>query len=109
MSRGFLESRRRRLAVVGRPMSLRRQAVAVTVQGSFRAYTPDQITGGIVQGDAQVSILDDEIAAAAWPGPPRRGDTMLIDGKTWALQGATPVHDGALLIGHDLWIRGGNP
>ena len=110
----MLDARRRHLARHGWPMALRRQTgvdpvthAAVTVQGFKHDYSPGQIVGGILQGDARVEITPDEIAAAAWPGPPRKGDSMLIDQQVWAVQGATAVRAAGVLVGYSIWIRGG--
>lgn len=107
--------RRRVIGAFGRPMTLRRPLPgaipptyqAVTVQGFQRAYRPEQLTGGLHQGDALVAICANEIAAAAWPSPPRPQDQMLIDGQTWLVQGSQSLYDGAECVGYDLWIRGG--
>jgi hypothetical protein len=106
----FLISRRRLLAQRGRPMVLRRPGtpyIDVTVQGFKAAFSPEQITGGVQQGDCRVQILADEITAAAWPGPPKNKDSVVVDGRTWSVQGATPLYDGATLLGFSLWVRGG--
>lgn len=109
-----LPSRRRQIAAKGRAMVLQRQTgvspvvwAQVQVRGVARGYRPEQLTGDIRQGDQNVSILNDEIAAAGWPGPPKARDSIIIDGRTWAVEGAYPVYEGDLLIGHDLWVRGG--
>ncbi|HEY0182350.1 MAG TPA: hypothetical protein VGC09_06025, partial [Rhodopila sp.] len=95
----FLAGRRRMLATRGRPMTLRRANPAdggivpadLTVQGFLFPYAPERIAGPVRQGDAQVQMLADEIAAAGWPGPPRAGDWLVVDGATWLIQGANPV------------------
>lgn len=80
----------------------------VQVAGLLSAYQPGQLTGGVQQGDARVSLLDDEIQVFGWPGPPRTRDAVLIAGETWRVLGAMRVLDGALVIGHHLWVRGGS-
>jgi hypothetical protein len=35
---------------------------------------------GLMQGDRRVTITNHEIAEAAWPGPPRKGDRVVIAG-----------------------------
>lgn len=112
----LLNARRRMLAKDGRPMTLGRPNPAsgsppanVTVQGFLFPYAPEKIAGALRQGDAQVQILDDEITAAAWPGPPTSGDWLVIDGLTWFVQGSGQIFDGAALIGYSLWVRGGEP
>ncbi len=86
----------------------------VALTGFFASYAPDQVgQGGIVQGDASVWILNDEIASASWPGPPAAGDQMILptgqgtNTRLWIVKGSTPVWEGPNCIGHNLFIRGG--
>ena len=95
-------------------MVLRRQTgvnpstfLDVAVLGFTTAYRPEQITGGVKQGDESLALLQDEIDAAGWPGPPRAGDAVLMDAKTWQVVGNFVLRDGPLAIGHKVWIRGG--
>jgi hypothetical protein len=106
------DARRRQLARRGRPMTLSRLVtdgapVAVTPTGYARDYRPEELVGGIMQGDIRVEIGADEIAAAAWPAPPRKPDRLVVDGRTYTVQGATAVYDGPTLAGWSLWARGG--
>jgi hypothetical protein len=80
----------------------------VTVMGYLVMFKPDAVgTGSVMQGDATVSILNNEILACAWPGPPRQRDQMVIDGRIWSVQGSTPLWEGTTCIGHDIYVRGG--
>jgi hypothetical protein len=109
----FLASRRKQINAKGRPMTLRRllttsTKVDVTLNGFISTFRPEQIgVGAIQQGDASIAILNDEIVAAAWPGPPRTRDQMLIDGRVWTVQGSTPIYEGTDCIGYNLFCRGG--
>ena len=78
------------------------------VRGTLNSYRPESVPvgGDVKQGDGQVNIMNDEIAAAGWPTP-RKTDQLSIDGRTWAVMGAVPVYDGPALIGWTLWVRGG--
>ena len=76
-----------------------------SVRGVLRAYTPEQITQGMQQGDASVALLADGLDIL--PGPPRAQDALIIDGAVWTIQGVYAVHDGADLIGYTLQVRGG--
>jgi hypothetical protein len=89
-------------------MTLQRGAAgaAVTVKGASTQYRADQLLGGIIQGDRRVEILADEIAAAAWPAPPKKNDRLTIDGVVTTLQGAEALFEGATCIGYRLWVRG---
>ena len=75
---------------VGAVVTLRRlvanaSPVDVTVNAVDAGYTPVATAGGIVQGDREIRIGNGEILAASWPGPPRRGDQLIIDGRTFAV------------------------
>ena len=105
-----LQTRRRMIRSRGRQMTLRRAGTggaSVDLIGFASSYSPEQTQGAVSPGDQQVQILNDEIAAASWPAPPRKDDKLVLDGRTAAVKGAWPVHDGALLIGWRLWISGG--
>ena len=110
----FLESRRRNMARKGRPMLLRRQTTTdssgnldVSVSGYKSSFTPTADTNDIQQGNAMMSILNDEIVAAAWPGPPMVGDVVIIDGAQWGVIGSEALYEGVVCIGHVLSIHGG--
>lgn len=102
-------ARRRQLAAKGRPMVLSRltPALSVTLQGKDNAFAPDQLQGGVQQGDLQVEILLDELQAASWPDRPRSPDKLTIDGRTYTVRDATLVSEGPTPIGWTLWVRGG--
>lgn len=94
-------------------MLLRRQTTAsppafttVALQGVTRDFTPETAPGDLKQGDKRLVILNDEIAAAGWPGPPRVRDSIVDNGTEWAVLGSMPAWDGPQLIGHVMWVRG---
>ena len=104
-------NRRAILRERGRPMTMRRaigtSGVTVTLLGFARAFSPGELTGGVQQGDLRIETLADEITGAAWPAPPRNPDRVTMDNRTWTVQGAWPVYEGAELIGWTIWARGG--
>ena len=106
-----LTARRRQIARNGRPMTLRRgpstAPVTVALTGFAREYRPEELQGAVQQGDWRVEILDDEIAAAGWPGPPGKPDKLTIGGAVFTVQGAMEVNVGGQRIGWSLWVRGG--
>lgn len=106
------DARRRLLAQRGRTMTLTRLVMGgaplvVTLTGFARDYRPEELLAGIMQGDVRIEIGADEIAAASWPAPPRRTDRVTMDGRTYTVQGASAVYDGATLAGYSIWARGG--
>lgn len=103
------------LARFGRPMVLRRTTLAagstkipldVTVSGVTENYQPQELTDVIAQGDTKVTISNTEISARQWPGPPRRGDDMVIDGKVKAIQSVETKRLGTETLVHICQVRG---
>lgn len=99
----------RMLARNGRPMVLKRRIgtsydfAEATVQGFMTAYSPEEITGLLMQGDARVVIAPVAGALAT----PAANDVLVVDGFDWTVMGATPRHVGSTLDGWTLWVRGG--
>ena len=95
----------------GRPMALKRRNgtsatfTECTVFGKARFYKPEELVGGVAQGDRRIRIAQADIAAAGWPGPPKAGSTDTLDGG--AVQGVEKLYEGAELVGFVVWVRGG--
>lgn len=62
--------------------------------------------GGVVQGDREERISQREIDAAQWPGPPRRGDMLVIQGRTCNVRGCETKVVGGEQVEHILNVRG---
>ncbi len=101
------------LSRYGQPMTLRRRVgtgstfVSVVVRGVDQDYKPDEIVGDIAQGDKRITISNAEIALANWPGPPRRGDAVLMEGRLWTVQGSDARTLSSTILAHVLHVRGG--
>lgn len=101
------------LARIGEPMTLRRRQgttgtfTVVSVAGVLRDFEPDELSGSIRQGDAEITIAHKPLDAAGWPAPPRNGDFIDVAGRTWAVQGALPKSMGGVMAAWVLWVRGG--
>ena len=101
------------LARYGRAMTLRRRVgttdtfTDVTVYGVTRSFSPAELVADIKQGDMEITISNSEITAAAWPGPPAKGDFIVVDGRSWTLQGAFPRNLSSTVLAFVLWARGG--
>ncbi|MGC2853952.1 hypothetical protein ACM64Y_00620 [Novispirillum sp. DQ9] len=78
----------------------------LSVRAFVRGYKPEELVGGLIQGDREARISDAEIAAAAWPGPPRKGDLLVIGGKTAAVQGCDTRKVGGVAYMHVMTVRG---
>ncbi len=82
-------------------------AFDVVLPAMVRAYQPQELVGGIVQGDRRVVISDREITAAQWPGPPRQGDQIIVNGRTATLQAnAATILVGDFVVKHIMQVRG---
>ena len=102
------------IAKYGRALTLRRYSSAmvatdVAVKGVVRGYAADEMVGAIQQGDREVRISNAEIAAAAWPGPPRAGenaDRIVIDGQERIVMAVDPRYIGADPALYIMQVRG---
>lgn len=98
------------LARNGRRMTLRRRIgttstfTEAAALGVLRGFSPDELVGGVMQGDARVILDAAPLAALA---PPRKGDFLVADGRTWSVQGAHARMVGDDLAAYELWVRGG--
>ncbi len=95
----------------GEAMTLARPAGAsVIVRGKRRrpkGAGADPLVGAQAQNLIQIRISNAEIAAAAWPGPPRKGDRLTMAGRQYTLEADadTRWRDGVVL-GHYLLVKG---
>lgn len=96
----------------GRSASLRRRVgttssfTTVSLKAFDRGFKAQELVGGIVQGDREVVIGNAEIDQADFPGPPRKGDVVVIDGISATVQGVLTMYDGVTRAAHILWVRG---
>lgn len=94
---------------LGETVTLRRVGspnVDVTVKASIRQYVGDTLPENALQGTAILHMTNSEIAAAAWPGPPRANDKVIRDSKVLNVESAETRNyreDAAL---HILRIKG---
>lgn len=114
MARGAYTARKfaAELARSGETMTLRRPGGAsVAVKGKRhqpKGATGDELVGMATQAMRRIIISNAEIAANAWPGPPKNGDLIIIDNKPYRLidDANTQVHDG-VIVAHFLTVKGG--
>ncbi len=74
------------IAKVGRTATLRRLVaggpnVDVTVKVYLTMVAENEVVGGIFSDKRRGYLSNSEIAAAAWPGPPQRGDVLIVAGQ----------------------------
>jgi len=77
-----------------------------TVKAHVRGYKPDELVGGIIQGDSQVILSPRLLAAAGWPGDIRRGDWLTFDGKVRSVEVVMPRRMDDVLVRIELQVRG---
>lgn len=97
------------LSTRGRQVTLRRLGspnVDVTVLAMVLGYQPNELVGGIAQGDRKVTLGMREIIEASWPTPIRAGDRVIIDGRTTTVQGVDPHYAGSTCVMQILQVRG---
>ena len=93
--------------------------LTVTCRAFVRAYRPEELVGGIIQGDSRVILSPQEIEANGWPGPnssatptgqdrrvPRKGDRIVIAGKVRNIESGTPVYLAGQLVRIEVQARG---
>lgn len=78
----------------------------VAVRARVRNFSPDELVGGIVQGDSQVILSPSEIEARQWPGPPRQNDLLIAAGRTRTVVAVTPFRLAGRLVRLELTVRG---
>lgn len=117
----------RMLAAFGQDVTLRRVTgtthqtnVDCTCRALVRGYRADELAGGIIQGDSLVILSATDIIAAQWPGGqpvtsppgatdprvPRKGDKVIIEGKTRNVEYAEPIYVAGALHRINLQVRG---
>ena len=95
-------------------ITLRRLGQGAPIDAQVRAivtgFQPDEISGGIVQGDRRVFLFGPDVAAAAFPVPIKNGgiDRLVIRGKTLAIQSVddSTHRVGGELLAYDIQARG---
>lgn len=100
----------RQFEIAGRTITLRRmvanEPLDLPVKAVVRFYAPHELTGTITQGDRRVRISNKEIRENNWPGPPIKGDRMVIDGRLVTIEAVDSRHLGEDLASFVIQVRG---
>ena len=114
----------RGLAARGQDVILRRisgsgpsaTSIDVACRAVVRGYRPEELVGGIAQGDSQVILSPSEIRSSGWPDPggsppgsvslPRKGDKLIVQGRMRTIEAAAPILIAGELVRIDLQVRG---
>lgn len=98
----------RQIASHGQPVTLRRLSPAASgaLRAFFRGYRPDELSGGIQQGDSTAIVSPTGLAASGFPGRPKVNDKLDVSGRTRNVQAVEPVEIDGTLVRLNLWLRG---
>lgn len=78
-------------------------------------YRPEEIVGGIIQGDSRVILSPTQIIAGSWGGTPADGtdgrvpvknDHLIVAGRARVVQAAVPFYMDGQLVRIELQVRG---
>lgn len=100
----------RQLALHGEGVVLRRTSYVGTShthvdrpsRGHVRGYRPDELIGNIAQGDRKVILSPTGLGGDL----PKRGDTVLIGGRSHMIEAAPAIQIGSVVVRVDLQVRG---
>jgi hypothetical protein len=80
--------------------------VDVTVLAKIDDAQETDLAGNMAQFKRRVVISDLEIAAAGWPGPVKRNDQILAQGKTLTVIASDPIIIGSQTVMHRITTLG---
>lgn len=71
-------------------------------------YQPQELIGGIVQGDIKVIVLVDDLLSAQFPLPLKKGDKAIVRSKEMNIEAVddNTRRVGITLIAYELQVRG---
>lgn len=116
------------LARRGANVTLRRMTTPdetdLTVRASYRPFSPDEVTGGIVAGDYRVVISPTGLDNAAWiaafaavggvtmsapfdvdPKLPKKGDKIILDNRLRTVEGVMPYTVNGEVVRIEMQVR----
>ena len=107
---------RRMLNSVGENITMRRYTgtgasrphTDATVVARVTDYMPEQLVGAVQQGDRNLIVLAEDLAASGWPVPPLKNDKVVVRGKELnveAVDDSTRRVKGTL-VAYEIRVRG---
>ncbi|WP_264045527.1 hypothetical protein [Methylobacterium flocculans] len=93
----------RQISAHGQAVTLQRlnPASASGLRAFFRGYKPDELAGGIQQGDSTAVLSPTGLGAL-----PKRLDRLDVSGRVRTIQAVEPVEMKGVLVRVNLWLRG---
>lgn len=94
--------------------------IDVAVRALVRAFRPQELVGGILQSDSNVTLSPSDINAAQWPGGqsplaapfnppawlPRANDKLIIQGRLRNVTFVKPIEMDGVIVRIDLTVAG---
>lgn len=78
------------------------------VAARIKSYSPQELSGTIMQGDQKAILLAEDLTLAGWPVPPKNGDMVIVQGRTTRIvavdQNTRRV--GSTIIAYECQVRG---
>jgi len=96
----------------GSPVILRRLSGTQQIKFDVRTtavitgFQPNELVGGISQGDRRVIIGPRDIAARQWPAPPRKGDRVFIGTVETTVEAVEVVDVRGQIVRYNMVVRG---
>lgn len=78
----------------------------VETKAVVTGFKPAELVGGIIQGDKRIIIGPQDIARWQWPGPPRKGDQIIIRGRVSTIEAVDPVEGRGEVVRYNILARG---
>jgi len=75
------------------------------VRAIVRDYRPDELVGGITQGDTQVVLSPTDVLSGGG-AMPQKGDQIVVDGKPRTIAAAPPVRVGNTVARFNVQVKG---
>lgn len=107
---------RRMLDQAGEPIFVRRYSGSGTsrtyldaeVQARVMGFAPGELIGAIQQGDRKIILLVEDLVAAQFSVPPRKGDKAVVRGRELNIEGVddNTRRVGTELIAYEIRARG---
>jgi hypothetical protein len=79
---------------------------SVDVKAFCVGFQPQELVDPIIQGAQKITIGHKEIAERQWPGPPRKGDRIIIRGRESVIEACDVVNIGTTICRYNLHVRG---
>ena len=78
------------------------------VRARVMGFAPDELVGGIVQGDRRLIVLAEDLIARQFPLPLRKGDKAIIRGRECNIEAPddNTRRVQGVLIAYELQVRG---